>query len=283
MVVQPLIATSDAVSQGNAKEDFANSAAGFANRAANPAMLRIYGAAAVAAIIVATTAGAFGTAALPLIPRLLFWALLIGLNTTLWICWFAWRVRKPSDWWPASFVGALAINLPLPIEISALLQLIGGPGLGGWHITWLHAGAISAAILLVVTAVTAIWPRQPIAPPKGRLWRAGFRSQADLAAISAEDHYCRIWSPDGSSRLIHARFRDLTEEAATFDGAIVRRGHWVAANAVRSIRRDGRRWNVELVDGRAIPVASSLIPTLRDRGWLASGGAAAPPTLDAAQ
>lgn len=229
---------------------------------------------AAAAVLIATAAGAFGTEALPPLQRLGFWTMLIGINTILWICWFTWRVRTPSDWWRAAAIGAIIVNLPLPFEIAAILRLLGGPTPKATGTTWLHAAMVSAAIFVVVrSAVVAL--RRPRAAPsvKGHLWRAGFRALDAITLISAEDHYCRVWQCDGTSRLIHARFSDLVQEVGTIDGATIRRGQWVASSAVHSIRREGRRWKLVVADGRAVPIAPSRIAGLRGRGWLARGGA----------
>jgi hypothetical protein len=167
------------------------------------------------------------------------------------------------------------INLAIPGEIALGLIAVGVRSPADWHLSWLHAAAISAAILLLVaTGVHGIQRRTAAPEPKGRLWRAGFRNPAAIAAVSAEDHYCRISLAEGSNRLIHARFPDLTEELVRLDGAVVRRGHWVAAAAVESIRREGRGWVLDLKGGRRVRVASSTVPELRARGWLSNDGAA---------
>jgi len=274
----PAVAPTEAPGGGDSKPLFANRARGFAKRAAALA-LPVFPAAAGAAILVATAAGAFGTQALPPLHRLGFWTVLIGLNTILWIGWFTWSVRAPSDWWRAAALGAIILNLPLPFEIALILRLFGGADPRQLGTTWLHAAAISAAIVLVVAAaVGAVRARRPSRPVKGRLWRAGFRDAGGVAAICAEDHYCRVSLADGTNRLVHARFSDLVEEVGAVEGAVVRRGQWVACSAVRSIHRERRRWKLVLADGRAVAVAPSCLADLRDRGWLTRGGTAAPPT-----
>jgi hypothetical protein len=274
--VPPAVASTEAPERDGSKRLFVNRARGFAKRASEMA-LPVFPAAAGAAILVATAAGAFGTYALAPLPRLGFWTVLIGFNTALWICWFAWSVRSSSDWWRAAAIGAILLNLPLPFEISLVLRLFGGSEPRQIGTTWFHAAAVSAAILAVVAAaVIALRRTRPRPNPKGRLWRAGFREPASIAAISAEDHYCRVSLADGTSHLVHARFADLVAEVASLDGAIVRRGQWVASSAVRSIDRAGRRWMIALSDGRSFPIAPSCLGELRARGWLARGGGPAP-------
>ena len=279
----PPLSDQQASVRGQAKPIFAKPVRAFANRVAALPGLPLYPASAVAAALLAALAGAFGTGALPFGQRLAFWLLLIGFHTMLWICWFAWRVRRPSDWWTAVGIGAIAVNLPIPLEIAAALKLVGVRAVVGWQLGWLYSAGVSAAILLLImTALFETRRRFPSAARKGRLWRAGFRDLQQVAAIAAEDHYCRVWHAGGASRLIHGRFSDLTAELAAVDGLTVRRGQWVAASAVGSIERTGRSWSLVLADGRAVRVASSTTAELRRRGWLASGGAAPPPTANGA-
>ena len=271
----PPFAAMGASSHTEAKPIFANPVRGFANRVAALPGLALYPATGAATILIATLVGAFGTDAMPLLQRLAFWTLLIAFHTMLWVCWFAWRVRQSKDWWPAVLIGLICVNLPLPIEIATALQIVGVRSPVAWVSSWIQSAGISLAISLVVaTAVAAFRPLRSTAEPKGRLWRAGFRNLDDVAAIAAEDHYCRVSHANGASRLVHGRFSDLATEVGAVDGLIVRRGHWVAASAVRSIERDGRSWTLMIADGRAFRIAPSSVPELRKRGWLANGGAA---------
>src|SRR6476620_3888414 len=92
---------------------FANRANAFANLVRAIPGLQIYFVAGAGAALIMTTAGAFGTLDLPLLTRLAFWFLLIGVNVALWISWFAWRVRKSADWWRAALLGMIVVNAPM--------------------------------------------------------------------------------------------------------------------------------------------------------------------------
>jgi hypothetical protein len=248
---------------------FANHAIVFANRVRALPGLPIYLVAGAGAALVMTTAGAFGTLELPFLTRLTFWLMLIGVNVALWIVWFSWRVRKPADWWRAALLGMIVINAPMPLEITLIGRLLGLRMAIDWASTWASTAAISIA-LLVVLMIAVRSPRKVEVPvyPKGKLWRAGFQDPAAIAAIAAEDHYCRIWNRNGTNILVHARFSDLTDELKTVDGAVVRRGQWVAAGFVSKIERNGRRWQIRVIDGRSIVVSGSAAGELRARGWM---------------
>jgi hypothetical protein len=250
---------------------FAKSARKFVDRvAALPgfAMLTVGGA---AAIVLATVTGAFGTIDMPLAQRLGFWSVLIGWNIAKWLAWFAWTIRRPQDWCRASVIGAVVINLPLPLEIPAVLRLFGIASDIDPARTWIEAAAISATLFAVLFFVR---PNRaaPIAPAMladdGILFRAGVRGFGDVQAVTAEDHYCRLHLASGAKPLVLARFADVVAELAGIDGEQLHRGAWVTAAAVDGAIREGRSWRLVLADGTRLPVSASHVAAVRDRGWL---------------
>ena len=256
---------------------FANHARRFVNRVARLPGLPILVAGGAVGTVVMTTVGAFGTGAIPLTTRAGFWLALIGWNMIKWQAWFAWLVRKPSDWMAASLSGAIALNLSLPFEIAGALRLFGlaGPRSPLTH-TWLEALAISGAILAIVVIVRRLprsEPRQvqsePSAvDPNGILARSGVRDARQLAGFEAEDHFCRLYLVDGRSVLIHARFGDLLREVDDWDGAQIHRGSWVSGRAVCGAVRSGRRWLMQIKGVTELPVSARYLPVVRSAGWL---------------
>jgi len=247
---------------------FANAARDFAKRvAALPgiAMLTVGGGAAIA---IATITGAFGTIQMDYPARLGFWAVLIGWNMAKWLGWFAWRIRRAGDWPRAAALGALVVNLPLPVEIPLALRLFGVATAIDPLRIWIEAGAISAILFVVLFAARR--SRRATTPPAdtGILFRAGVRDLGDVRAVRAEDHYCRVHLAGGQSLLVLARFADLRAELAAIDGEQVHRGAWVAAAAVDGAVREGRAWRLVLADDTRLPVSDSHAAAVRARGWL---------------
>lgn len=216
--------------------------------------------------------GGFGTGRLALGPRIGFWLLLMGWSALKWQLWFAWRVRKPTDWPRASLIGAFVLNLPLPIEIALCGVAVGQPMVLNPVATWSRALAISAVIIVVGSLAAWVLLSRARAdgapmPADGLLGRARVTPET-LAAVEAEDHYCRVHRRDGRSALIHYRFGDALAELAGLDGAQVHRSVWVASDAVEGAEREGRRWRLRLVGGAAVPVSATRAPEARRRRWL---------------
>lgn len=222
---------------------------------------------AAAALMIVT--GGFGTGALPLGQRICFWLLLMGWNALKWQALFAWGVRKPEDWPRVSLIGTIPLNLPLPIEIALCGRAVGTEMGAMPHEVWLRAAAISAVIFAVCGMVVWVLLRRmrPVRAATGLLARARIGT-AELAAIEAEDHYCRVHRRDGQSALIHYRFGDALAEMSTIDGARVHRGAWVCAGAVEGAVREGRKWRLLLAGGGSVPVSATYAAEARARGWL---------------
>ena len=254
------------------KRGFAKRAPGFAKRALPrapvPGFPLLWIACLAAAALMVVTGG-FGTGALPLGTRIAFWLLLMGWSALKWQALFAWGVRKPGDWPRVSLFGAIPLNLPLPFEIWLCGRAVGVEMQAVPVEVWLGAAAISTGIFAVCWAVAWLMLRRmrPVRADTGLLARARVPA-GDLAAIEAEDHYCRIHRRDGGSALIHYRFGDALEEVAGLDGLQVHRGAWAAADAVEGAERDGRKWRLLLAGGGSVPVSATYAAAARARGWL---------------
>lgn len=227
-----------------------------------------------AAALLMVITEAFGTGVLPLGRRAAFWVLLMAWNALKWQVLFALLVRRPSDWWRAALIGSVLLNLPLPLEIMLCGRAVGMPFAVDMLSTWGRALAISLGICAVGALVGWVLVRRAatrlVAPSPagdGILARARIAPEA-LAAIEAEDHYCRVRDREGRSALLHYRFADALAEVAAIDGMRVHRGAWVAAAAVAGARRDGRRWRLLLADGHEVAVSATYVAEARARHWL---------------
>lgn len=248
----------------------------------------------VAATLACVMSGAFGTGtSLPAAARLLFWAVLLGINFAKWqlLMMGAFRLLGPTPrTFPlAALAGALLLNLTLPLEIRWTARLAGTEMSVPFAATYGMAVALSLLSGLLAWAVERRGAAMPasalpelaaddpapgvaaaVPSPTGLLARAEVRAADQVTAVEAEDHYLRVFLADGRAPLVHYRMKDALLELAALDGMQVHRGHWVAAPAVAGAEREGKRWLLVLRDGRRVPVSESFAPAARARGWLAA-------------
>lgn len=246
-----------------------------------------------AAVIIASVAAPFGAAGVELPARLLFWTLLIVFNTLKWQFWYSRVLPRVGPGWQAAallvMAGTILLNVTLPFEIMLAYRIVGQQVVMAWAPTFIVAMVISLAVgaAIAVARAPAAAPEPapqapspvvavpppvqalvPLAPPGGLALRAGRPDLGGLRAVTAEDHYLRLWLADGRAPLVLYRLGDAVLELAAVDGLQVHRGAWVAADAVRGAEREGRRWRLLIDDGGVVPVSESFLPAVRARGWL---------------
>ncbi|MFT8778371.1 MAG: LytTR family DNA-binding domain-containing protein [Gluconacetobacter liquefaciens] len=88
-----------------------------------------------------------------------------------------------------------------------------------------------------------------------------------LLALSAEDHYLRIYTDRGQA-LALLRLRDAIDSLGEEAGLQVHRSFWVAMHAAPQAARRGQSWQLELPSGLSIPVSKARVAACRAVGWL---------------
>ena len=106
-------------------------------------------------------------------------------------------------------------------------------------------------------------PKRPLLldrlPPKFR--------EAELYAISSEDHYVRIHSAAGEHMLL-MRLSDAEDLAMPLIGLKPHRSWWVAEAGVESVTRSGGKTNITLKSGAPVPVSREGAKRVREAGWV---------------
>ena len=252
--------------QTGMKRHFANRARRFAKWARELKLVPALPLVALAIAVVCTLGGAFGPSAMEPLQRLVFWTVMMGWSAAKWVAWFSWRVKSQKDWWPAALVGTVVLNLLLPFELFLALELVGS-GLPPQPLAVYRIALLLAAVILAMM----VWRYPPLTreteQTTGMLVRNGSHP-ARVTAVSAEDHYCRVFEDGGTQHLMLARFGDIVDELADQDGTQIHRGAWVADRAVVSARRAGRGWEVVLPCETALRVSATYRAEARRRGWL---------------
>lgn len=86
-----------------------------------------------------------------------------------------------------------------------------------------------------------------------------------IIALSAEDHYVRVHTPEGNDLILY-RFSDAVREMPDNIGLQVHRSHWINLSAISSFEESGRGSTLTLNETIKIPVSQRYIEVLKTRG-----------------
>lgn len=240
--------------------------------------LRVYAVASALALFMSLTA-AFGTHLFPPLTRMAYWlsVMLAGCVVTQ----------------VASLVMDRFLKLE-PLAEAAVQFALSMPGLTieVWAITAAYANhpprtadlpAYLVPVAIVTVAMSGLQyllhrepkqthvftPEQTAQIPAGAFReRLPFKyRQAELYALSAEDHYLRVYTSAGET-LVLMRLYDAIRELEGIEGSQTHRSWWVAKGAIRDVRRGDGRVTLVLPGDVPVPVSRSYAKSLRDGGWL---------------
>ncbi|MEO0423515.1 MAG: LytTR family DNA-binding domain-containing protein [Pseudomonadota bacterium] len=240
-----------------------------------------------ATAILAAVALFFGTVSpydavtyLPLWARASYWFMLIVAGVAVqWAAARALRERIRPTW--ARFTVETLLSTPLPfLLILGTQQLIGRPVPPDFHArlvayTWVIVTALWALRPLPFSRPGNASPEAPVAPSDGeadavRAFRARLpleHREAELYAVSAEDHYVRVHTAVGTTMILQ-RLSDAEQLLATLDGVRVHRSWWVARAGVASVTRASGKLDLRLKSGASVPVSRAGAARVREHGWL---------------
>lgn len=239
--------------------------------------LRILAATGLMAVVLAA-AGGFGTEAMPLTSRLVYWVGLMGLGVA--VGRLGARRLVPRAWFETRpfLVGALmvfAIGLPMTLFAALANFVFRGRRMGLAELADIApsvlattGGMVILAFMIQARAGAETHTAPAGAPPARFLARlTGRLAGAELWAVEAQDHYLRLHTSAGSD-LILMRLADAVAELEGIEGARTHRSWWVARAAVRTVERAEGRAVLTLPDGTAAPVSRGYARLLKAAGWL---------------
>ncbi len=215
---------------------------------------------------------------MPFMWRFIFWFMTIGSGLVAALIALPLVTKEPLRAWSVPLrlciLSAFAC-IPVPI---ILLGFDTGFQSGWPAMNWLRQYFMSFVLALIILAGTYITLRafgvlnddEPSAPQKNsshaksllKRLPAGF-SDAEIFAVSAEDHYLRVHTDLGET-LILMRLIDALDALTSVEGMQTHRSWWVAINGVQKITSDGAKQFLVLKSGVSVPIARSRLKAVRD-------------------
>lgn len=238
--------------------------------------------------------GAFGTDALPIGPRLLYWVptMLIGAAIGAVVSGLvATRAPAQSRIVTWAVITAL-ISAPLTLVVAGYTSIMFGQtprSLAFLGVAVLAVSAAMTAIMMLARPPTVMTDPAPgpapmaavgtavgapaVTPAFAPVFAPVFASRLPpklmggvLYALEAEDHYLRLHTSKGEDLILY-RLADAIAELEGVDGAQTHRSWWVARAAVSEVRRTDGRVDLVLPSGAAAPVSRRNVRLLKELGW----------------
>lgn len=228
--------------------------------------------------MVLTVAGPFGTyATVDFGPRLAFWVLVVPISTILGYAsntvtrHYMRRAHPLMADLCGTAIMVVTFTPPLYLLVHAFVVHPGsdGPGLPRLAV---YCAAVSFCILTARRLIPGIETRNYLPRDhdvnRPRLTRRLTPHLAgEVLRISSQDHFVDVVTRAGTERL-RLRLADAIDEMDGVEGLLVHRSHWVAAEAVRGVERDGARVQLRLVNGDVVPVSRTYRAELEAMGLI---------------
>ncbi|MNQ14858.1 LytTr DNA-binding domain protein [compost metagenome] len=206
------------------------------------------------------------------VERYSYW---IGLTLLMWLQDLAtfWALRRADPMralpiWLQAALAALVGAVPTTFEVAyveGLLRIGGVLTPTSLLETFWSVAVVSLAVFVpLVVLGDARQSGAATAPELAR--RLPPELGAAVIALSAEDHYLRVYTERGDA-LIHYRFSDAVR-ALGAAGVQVHRSWWVAKNAVERIEREASRHVLVLIGGVRVPVSRTYGLAARQAGLI---------------
>lgn len=253
---------------------------------------------AVCIVALLTLMGASDTDELDLVPRALLWSLICGLLVpqvcvldsllariappgllgrflaavgaiagvvVLMTPEMLWLQRTPlaPDAWGRE--GLLELGLfiaPQVIVMAGLVLVLRRAPFRGERLLLIEAQVRERLLIAAQPVIAGLLP-----PPRAAAELPDWPASEPVLWVKAHDHYLEVATVQRSV-FIRARMRDATARLREVEGLQVHRSWWVAKDAVRGVRREGRDHILILQNGEEVPVGRARVGALRARGWL---------------
>ncbi|MEM1379536.1 MAG: LytTR family DNA-binding domain-containing protein [Pseudomonadota bacterium] len=248
--------------------------------------------------------GLYGTSSVPFYGRWLYWTSLILVRTWLGAAIFnqLGPATRTMPWIARWLVFSFALTVPMIGMVSIAQAAIGAPIAFAYYPdvgvkVWLVTAAVSGARLVrnpdplegdrpdplpAASAALAETPPEPRldttadpqltsdsvepAPQLVSRLKPSLRDSAILA-LSAEDHYVRVYTADGDDLLL-LRLSDAIAQTRGLDGQQIHRSWWIAREGVSEIRKRTEGGTAILKNGVEAPISRARFKELKAAGWV---------------
>ena len=212
---------------------------------------------------------------IPLAPlRVVYWVIVVAVTfaTGSFASLLVHTAMKYRSKWLNILISTGVIGIAVTIVLS-VLNLI---AFDIWPSTW----AELLNQFIIVTLISAVVEVGSFALGAGSptqnenavalMQRLPWEKRGPLVSLSAEDHYIRVTTTNGT-KLLLIRLLDAIKEVGDTRGMQIHRSHWVALDQIQKVERSGDRGKVIMKDESSCPISRKYMPDVRAAGMLPNG------------
>ena len=212
---------------------------------------------------------------LPMAPlRIVYWVIVVALTfaTGNFASVLVHKAMKYRPKWLNILLSTCVIGIVVTIVLSVLNLIV----FGIWPSTWVEV----LNQFVIVTLISAVVEIGSFALGTGSqtqsenavalMQRLPWEKRGPLVSLSAEDHYVRVTTTNGT-KLLLIRLLDAIKEVGDTRGMQIHRSHWVALDQIQKVERSGDRGKVTMKDESSCPISRKYMPDLRAAGMLPNG------------
>jgi hypothetical protein len=206
--------------------------------------------------------------------RVVYWVIVVAVTfaTGSFASLLVHTAMKYRSKWLNIFISTGVIGIAVTIVLS-VLNLI---AFDIWPSTW----AELLNQFIIVTLISAVVEVGSFALGAGSptqnenavalMQRLPWEKRGPLVSLSAEDHYVRVTTTNGT-KLLLIRLLDAIKEVGDTRGMQIHRSHWVALDQIQKVERSGDRGKVIMKDEMSCPISRKYMPDVRAAGMLPNG------------
>ena len=212
---------------------------------------------------------------IPLAPlRVVYWVIVVAVTfaTGSFASLLVHTVMKYRSKWLNILISTCVIGIAVTIVLSVLNLIV----FDIWPSTW----AELLNQFIIVTLISAVVEVGSFALGAGSptqnenavalMQRLPWEKRGPLVSLSAEDHYVRVTTTNGT-KLLLIRLSDAIKEVGDTRGMQIHRSHWVALDQIQKVERSGDRGKVIMKDESSCPISRKYMPDVRAAGMLPNG------------
>jgi len=225
------------------------------------------------------TIGPYGTAAMPVVERYVYWGLCIVGGGVIGIAIDEPLQARTTSFWRRLAASSLLMSPAVTLLVMAVGRLVATGWLhppGFFDLLW-QVFVVCVAVMAfrsliwraprkVVELRTIVAPPLPEAEAAFRRRLSAKRRTARLIAVEAHDHYLRVHT-DAGPELVTLRFADALIDLAGAHGFRTHRSWWIAADAIETVRWRRGVGEAGLAGGLVAPISRAHAPALKAAGW----------------